>query len=72
MMKHRVSDGPTPGPIVRKVIEKYGGLTPLANALGVPRQNVFQWRRIPAEWVVPVERVTGIPRSELRPDLYGE
>jgi len=71
-MKVRVSDGPRPGPIVKKVIERYGGLTPLAKALGVPRQNIFQWRRIPAEWVVSVERVTGIPRSELRPDLYGE
>ena len=70
-MKQRISDGPRPGPVVKRAIEKYGGLTPLAKALGLPRQNVFQWRRIPAEWVVPVERVTGIPRAELRPDIFG-
>ena len=67
----RVSDGTRPGPIVKLAIEKAGGLTPLANALGVPRQNVHQWRRVPAEWVLRVERATGICRSELRPDIFG-
>jgi len=67
----RTSDGPRPGPIVKKAIEKAGGLTVLANALGVPRQNIHQWRRVPAEWVLRVEWVTGISRRELRPDVFG-
>ena len=42
------------------------------SALGRPitRQGVEAWRRVPAERVVDVERVTGVARHELRPDLY--
>ena len=29
-----------------------------------------QWRRVPAERVLEVERLTGVSRHELRPDLY--
>ena len=42
----------------------------LARRLGITRQAVGQWKRIPAERVIDVERATGVPRGELRPDLY--
>jgi DNA-binding transcriptional regulator YdaS (Cro superfamily) len=43
----------------------------LARRLGnITSQAISQWRRIPAERVLEVERVTGIPRHELRPDIY--
>lgn len=44
----------------------------LAARLGVQPPAVCKWERgrIPAERVLDVERVTGIPRHELRPDLY--
>jgi DNA-binding transcriptional regulator YdaS (Cro superfamily) len=45
----------------RALAEKIGGLT---------RQAVSQWRRVPAERVLDVERASGVPRHELRPDLY--
>jgi DNA-binding transcriptional regulator YdaS (Cro superfamily) len=32
---------------------------------------ISQWHRVPAERVIEVERLTGIPRSELRPDIFG-
>ena len=41
--------------------EKIGGLTP---------QAVSQWKRVPVERVLDVERITGVPRHELRPDIY--
>lgn len=48
-----------------------GGSSGLARRLGnISSQAVSQWRRVPAEWVIAVERETGVPRSELRPDLY--
>jgi DNA-binding transcriptional regulator YdaS (Cro superfamily) len=52
--------------------EKFGGLTGLAAALGCSTQALRWWRThyVPAERVVEIERVTGIPREELRPDLY--
>jgi DNA-binding transcriptional regulator YdaS (Cro superfamily) len=42
----------------------------LAKELRITHGAVFQWDRVPAERVLEVERVTGIPREELRPDLY--
>lgn len=49
---------------------KLGGPAALAKALGnISSQAVSQWKRVPADRVLDVERVTGIPRHELRPDL---
>lgn len=48
------------------------GVSQLAKALGITHGAVSQWRRIPAERALEIERITGIPRSELRPDLYPE
>jgi DNA-binding transcriptional regulator YdaS (Cro superfamily) len=42
----------------------------LARDLGLHASAVYQWRRVPADRVVAVERLTGIPREVLRPDLY--
>jgi len=47
-------------------------LADVATALGVQPPAVSKWSRrgVPAERVLEVERVTGIPRHVLRPDLY--
>ena len=58
-----------PHPITR-AIEKAGSVKALAEAAGVRPQAVSQWRAIPAERVVRISEATGIPRHELRPDLY--
>jgi DNA-binding transcriptional regulator YdaS (Cro superfamily) len=42
----------------------------LAKNLKIEPSSVLRWTRIPAERVVAVERVTGVPREQLRPDLY--
>lgn len=42
----------------------------VAAALGVTRGAVSAWKQIPAEYVVIVEQATGLPREQLRPDLY--
>ena len=45
----------------------------LARDLNVTRGTITSWRekrKIPAERVVDVARVTGIARARLRPDLY--
>jgi len=55
-------------------IEKAGGQEKLAKLLGVGQSHISNWKnrnkRIPAERVLDVERVTGVPRHRLRPDLY--
>ena len=42
----------------------------IAAGLGLHNSAVYQWRRVPASRVLDVERITGISRHELRPDLY--
>jgi hypothetical protein len=42
----------------------------LAARLSISQQTVQQWRRIPAERVIEVQAVTGVPRERLRRDLY--
>ena len=49
---------------------KRGLMAKIAKDLGVTRSAVTKWDRIPAEVVVEVERITGMPREQLRPDLY--
>jgi len=47
-------------------------LAELSRRLGITRGAVAQWKaKIPAERVLQVEKVTGIDRSRLRPDLFG-
>ena len=55
---------------IQKAVGKAGGATKLAAALNIKPPSIYSWRRIPAERVLDVERITGISRHELRPDLY--
>jgi DNA-binding transcriptional regulator YdaS (Cro superfamily) len=57
---------------LERAVEAAGSKSALARALGLKVQSIQQWRRIPAERVLDVERATGVPRSALRPDLYPE
>jgi DNA-binding transcriptional regulator YdaS (Cro superfamily) len=51
-----------------------GTLKRLSEQLGVNRITLWRWAKdkVPAEKVVELERETGIPRRELRPDLFDE
>ncbi|WP_019905683.1 YdaS family helix-turn-helix protein [Methylobacterium sp. 77] len=51
--------------------EKAGGRKALAAAIGVTRQAIEQSRRVPAERVLDVERISKVSRHDLRPDIYG-
>ena len=53
-----------------KAVKAAGSISKLARALGVSPQAVWQWREIPVRHVLSIERIFGIPREELRPDLY--
>jgi len=52
-------------------ITKLGGPSAAGRALGISSQAVGQWRRVPSERVLQVERLTGVSRHDLRPDIYG-
>jgi len=51
-------------------IEAAGSQHELARRLRIKAQSVTKWTRVPAERVLQVERVTGVSRHDLRPDLY--
>lgn len=57
-------------PGVAAALTSLGTHKALADALGISRAAISQWTRIPAEKVLRVERITGVPRTVLRPDLY--
>jgi DNA-binding transcriptional regulator YdaS (Cro superfamily) len=54
---------------LRLAIEAAGSLNALATVLGIASQSLSEWKRIPAHRVLQVEKVTGIAREILRPDL---
>ena len=55
---------------LERAIKAVGGLAKLAEPLGITTQAVSQWDEVPPLRVLAVERISGIPRHELRPDLY--
>jgi DNA-binding transcriptional regulator YdaS (Cro superfamily) len=56
--------------IVAKVIAQAGGQHALGRALGIKFQSIQSWRKIPPARVSAIETALGIPREQLRPDLY--
>lgn len=44
----------------------------LARLIDLSVQAVSQWDEVPAERCLTVERVTGVSRHVLRPDIYGD
>ena len=55
---------------LKRAIEKAGTGDKLASELGITPQALSQWDRVPPLRVLEVERLTGVPRHELRPDVY--
>lgn len=57
--------------IVEQGAKRVGGLTRLAKQLGISHQSFYSWSQVPADRCLDFERVTGISRHDLRPDIYG-
>jgi DNA-binding transcriptional regulator YdaS (Cro superfamily) len=55
---------------LRKAIAAAGSKYRLAQLLGIKPTSVQEWRRVPLQRVIDVERVTGVNRSVLRPEMY--
>lgn len=55
---------------LHEAIRAAGGVGELARRLGISQPSVSNWDRVPADRVLAVERVTGIARALLRPDLF--
>jgi DNA-binding transcriptional regulator YdaS (Cro superfamily) len=83
LVKIQISNGSTPPmqhnggngtaaaeAVMLKIRAEHGLQTRIAEGLGISPQAVGQWSVIPLDRIVEVERVTGIPRHELRPDFH--
>ena len=57
-------------PVLQKAIHAAGSGKVLAGRIGVTPQALSQWSQVPPRRVLDVERASGVPRHELRPDLY--
>lgn len=45
-----------------------GGISWLARKLGIKKQAISRWRRVPVDRVPVISKLTGIPRYKIRPD----
>ena len=60
---------------LKRACDLAGGQAPLAERIGTTQSQVWYWlsrsKRGPkAEFVLAIERETGVSRHDLRPDLY--
>lgn len=54
------------------VVKAAGSQSQLARALNVTRQTVASWRHrgIPLQRAIEIERVLGVPKETIRPDIF--
>lgn len=55
---------------LKQALEAAGTGEKLAGLLGISPQAVSQWVKIPLNRVFDIEKTTGVPRHELRPDFF--
>lgn len=65
---------PTPYEALMLAIDKAGSQAEIARIAGVSGPAVWKWvqssKRVPAEFVIKIEKATGVSRHDLRPDIY--
>lgn len=58
---------------MKEIIAKAGGCSRLASGLGLKSHaTVLRWKKVPDKYLVRIEATFGIPREELRPDLFAK
>jgi DNA-binding transcriptional regulator YdaS (Cro superfamily) len=60
----------TPEQALANALKIAGGRRALGRLIKVSGQAIANWRTVPAERVLAVERAVGIRRELLRPDIY--
>jgi DNA-binding transcriptional regulator YdaS (Cro superfamily) len=69
-----VEQGITPQQALTLAVNRIGSQAAMGRLLDITQAAVWKWldggMPLPAEHVLKVEAATGVPRHELRPDLY--
>jgi len=56
---------------VKAAVDKHGSRAAVAERLGITRQSMDQWEQTPPKHVLEMEKLSGVSRYDLRPDVYG-
>ena len=57
---------------LRRAMREIGGVTATAELVGVSQQAVSSWTICPVQRVLEISKASGVPKSDLRPDLFRE
>lgn len=68
MLEFKAMD--TKSEALKRAVKLSGGQAEFARLIGITAQAVSQWEEVPPLRVLEVERVSGVSRHDLRPDLY--
>lgn len=64
----------TPFEALEQLVAVAGSQSAAARELGVPQPTFWKWlqssKRLPAEYVLRAEKLFGVSRHDLRPDIY--
>jgi DNA-binding transcriptional regulator YdaS (Cro superfamily) len=55
---------------LQEAVKAAGGVRALGRMLGTSHTAIMRWDQVPALRVLEVERLTGVSKERLRPDLY--
>lgn len=69
--RKRYELAPHPDAGMQAAIDAVGGRRyMLARKLRITQQAISLWYQVPLKWLLKVEKVTGVDRRTLRPDLF--
>jgi hypothetical protein len=54
-----------------KAVKAAGGPIYVGEVFGISRQAVSSWQRVPAEYALRMEQLSGLTRFWMRPDVFG-
>ena len=56
--------------ICRSILSRRGMAVRIADACGIHRSSVYQWRKVPPQWVQVVAELMQMNPEEIRPDIF--
>jgi hypothetical protein len=57
-------------PDIDQVFQAAGGRKAVAEALRIKVPSTYSWKQVPAERVLVLSRMSGMPPHKLRPDIF--
>lgn len=57
-------------PVMRAIRETRGQSVLIAEACGIDKAAVYQWKRVPIQWVHVVAGIIKVPPEKIRPDIF--